>query len=120
MRLIISACVFFSLLLATGCGSDSPGGQSENQAIAGVIASVQEKSSHPTPAKALFVAVPEKNLLNRYAAMQFEMSGSPSVSGDSAKVSVKATDEAGADKGTKTWSLKKSASGWMIAEAPLP
>jgi len=109
------------LMFALGCGSsDNNSNQSELQVLAGVISSVQEKSSHPSPAKTLFEKVPPIPELKLYAALQFELIGSPSVSGDTAKVNVKATDQSGKDLGTAIWSLKKSANGWMLSDSPIP
>ncbi len=113
--------IFVFLMFALGCGSSNDdSNQSELQALVGVISSVQEKSSHPSPAKTLFEKVPPMPELKRYAAIQFEIIGSPSVSGDTAKVNVKATDQSGKDIGTAIWSLKKSANGWMLSDSPIP
>jgi hypothetical protein len=116
--------------LALGCGergsapplTGSPDSQSDAVKLSAVLDDLREAKDRPAQLPKMFakgVTPPAAKQLQRYDIRQ---NGSPSISGDTATLSILFAQEDDPSKtaGQKTWSFVKEGNAWKIKDAPLP
>jgi len=110
--------------LGSGCGESGPGGPSyggeEGRKIAQLVELVNDEKSTSKNLARLFVKGAAPKDTRKYPLYYFEVSGEPTVSGDSATAMVKVKQEAGEETVEKEWSFAKEGDAWKIKSAPLP
>lgn len=121
--LLASGC-FMVVVVLCGCG-DNPQtpnpptySSDEGKDIAVLVEDFNEYKANARRASELF-AQPVRDL-KKYDSYSYDLSGSPTVSGDKATATVKVRTDEGTDKGTVEWSFVKVGNKWKIQAAPLP
>lgn len=117
-------------VLPSGCGGSNstagPGyGSADGRSIAELVEQVNDVKSNPAQLLKLFAAgaaPKDKAQIGRYTAYYFDVSGNPSVSGDTAtaKVKIRPDGKAAGTDAEVEWSFVKDGGGWKIKSAPLP
>src|SRR5262245_26327550 len=115
--------VVLSTVVLSGCSKTGAGpsyGGEEGRKIAQLVELVNdEKSTAPNLAR-LFVKGAAPKDSRKYPLYYYEVSGNPTVSGDTATAMVKVKLEAGEETVEKEWSFAKEGEAWKIKSAPLP
>jgi hypothetical protein len=110
-------------LAAAGCGPSGAANLPEGdpKAIGDLIDNLNEVRTDPKRLAACFARGAAPKDLKRYAACEFYLGGKPSVSGDSATLTVSVRRQSdGGEAGTPEWTLVKEGSDWKLKSAPLP
>jgi hypothetical protein len=93
-------------------------GSDDGKAIALLIEEVNDCKADGKRLAQLF-AEPVKDL-KKYDPYNYDLSGKPVVSGETATAKLKVRADDGTEKGTTDWTFVKAGDKWKIQSAPLP
>jgi hypothetical protein len=105
----------------SGCGSTPKPpdyGSDDGKAIALLIEELNDRKADGKRLAELF-AEPVKDP-KKYDPYNFDLSGKPTVSGDTGTATLKVRTDDGTEKGTTEWTFVKAGDKWKIQSAPLP
>jgi hypothetical protein len=111
-----------SIALVPGCGNTPTPpsyGSEDGKKIAELIADFNDSMADVKKFQTIFIIKPAKTN-KEYGRYMYDVSGSPSVSGEQATAKIKVTQDNGKDKGVVDWTFVKQGDKWKIKEAPLP
>jgi len=131
LRTVLTTVVLFS---AVGCGSNHRDSLSESQVVNATVAALGDAAMSEESFASVFASGAAPSSREAYATCNYEVIGTPSISGEDATADVQVTTgfvdgsqgdnaarKSGGERETRnvTWTLTKEGTEWKIKDAPL-